>query len=59
MRNGIDLCNLSRLAAYDYLYSKGAVAVKPVGPGLEGYVLSLWNENPKKYIDMYLTLTMP
>lgn len=69
LKDGINLCNDifrswglcdSKLQEHiDYLYNKGAVAVKPIGSGLGGYVLSLWNENPEKYIDKCLTLIRP
>jgi mevalonate kinase len=37
--------------------SVGAVAAKPIGSGLGGYVISLWHEKPKS--DIYLTLEKP
>ncbi len=53
------LCNDELNSHMQNLIDKGAVAVKPVGSGLGGYVLSLWEENPNKYLDIYLTLTRP
>ncbi|MDR2723825.1 MAG: hypothetical protein LBB25_01290 [Holosporaceae bacterium] len=38
------------------LLAAGAVAVKPIGSGLGGYILSLWEDSPEKYGDIYLTL---
>ncbi len=53
------LCDEALNAHMQNLLAKGAVAVKPVGSGLGGYVLSLWEENPDKYLDIYLTLARP
>jgi mevalonate kinase len=39
------------------LTTAGAVAAKPIGSGLGGYVVSLWHEKPKR--DIYLTLEKP
>ncbi|MDR3187200.1 MAG: hypothetical protein LBT63_02095 [Holosporaceae bacterium] len=39
------------------ILSAGAVAAKPVGSGLGGYVISLWREKPKS--DICLTLEEP
>jgi mevalonate kinase len=41
----------------DMVLSAGAVAAKPIGSGLGGYVVSLWQEKPKS--DIYLTLEKP
>jgi mevalonate kinase len=41
------------------LLSDGAVAAKPIGSGLGGYILSLWEEKPQKYEDICLTLKKP
>lgn len=53
------LCDEALNTHIQNLLNKGAVAVKPVGSGLGGYVLSLWEENPDKYLDIYLTLARP
>ncbi|MCR5224970.1 MAG: hypothetical protein K6C34_02705 [Alphaproteobacteria bacterium] len=53
------LCNDELNIHMQNLIDKGAVAVKPVGSGLGGYVLSLWEENPNKYLDICLTLQKP
>ena len=38
------------------LYKQGALAVKPIGSGLGGYLLSLWNELPSSnFYDICLT----
>jgi mevalonate kinase len=41
------------------LKSRGAVAAKPIGSGLGGYVVSLWEEKPKLHNDACLTLEKP
>lgn len=56
LKNGLDLAfdcfsgwNLTAGAIethLEFLRKAGAVAVKPTGSGLGGYVLSLWNEDP-------------
>jgi mevalonate kinase len=40
------LCNSSMSAHMEKLLSSGARAAKPIGSGLGGYILSLWEENP-------------
>jgi mevalonate kinase len=40
------LCNSSMSEHMNKLLSWGARAVKPIGSGLGGYVLSLWEEDP-------------
>jgi mevalonate kinase len=41
------------------LKRQGAVAAKPTGSGLGGYVVSLWEEDPKLHNDACLTLEKP
>ncbi len=41
------------------LLNDGAVAAKPVGSGLGGFVLSLWEEKPQGYDNISLTLEKP
>jgi mevalonate kinase len=41
------------------LINDGAAAAKPIGSGLGGYVLSLWERKPDKYNDICLTLDKP
>ena len=41
------------------LKSNGAVAAKPIGSGLGGYVVSLWESKPKLANDICLTLERP
>ncbi len=41
------------------LINNGAVAAKPVGSGLGGFVLSLWEEKPQGYDNISLTLEKP
>ncbi|MDR0580968.1 MAG: hypothetical protein LBG04_02535 [Holosporaceae bacterium] len=50
------LCDASVSSLIKELLSAGATAAKPIGSGLGGYVLSLWEDSPKKYGDIYLTL---
>ena len=50
------LCNEPVMRHIDMLFSEGAIAAKPVGSGLGGYVLSLWNEIPERYRHIDLTL---
>lgn len=42
-----------------FLKSKGALAVKPIGSGFGGYVVSLWPEKNEVYKDICLTLENP
>ncbi|MDR0968458.1 MAG: hypothetical protein LBL99_02350 [Holosporaceae bacterium] len=56
---GWGLCDPKTIAHMEELFSNGAVAVKPIGSGLGGYILSLWEEKPKKYVDIGLTLKEP
>lgn len=53
------LCNEQMKNQMLDLRKKGAIATKPVGSGLGGYILSLWEENPQKYVDICLTLPKP
>jgi hypothetical protein len=56
LRDGIRLANSvfhtwglyspAMLSLEERLLQRGAAAVKPVGSGLGGYMLSLWDENP-------------
>jgi mevalonate kinase len=50
------LCDASLSSLIKELLSAGAVAAKPIGSGLGGYILSLWEDFPQKYGDIYLTL---
>ncbi|MDR0753239.1 MAG: hypothetical protein LBE95_01035 [Holosporaceae bacterium] len=50
------LCDIHMSSLIKELLSAGAVAAKPIGSGLGGYVLSLWEDFPEKYGDIYLTL---
>lgn len=69
LKDGITLCNeafhgwgLYNEALADHvanLMKKGAVAVKPIGSGLGGFVLSLWEEQPQNYENISLTLQKP
>lgn len=69
LKNGISLANkvfelfglYSDALTYHAtaLMKKGAIAVKPIGSGLGGYLLSLWHEKPQKYLDIGLTLEKP
>jgi mevalonate kinase len=51
------LCHEPLKHHIDMILSAGAVAAKPIGSGLGGYVLSLWQEAPQN--DIYLTLEKP
>ncbi|MDR0677584.1 MAG: hypothetical protein LBF57_02840 [Holosporaceae bacterium] len=53
------LCNQTLKTHIDDLILAGAVAAKPVGSGLGGYVLSLWEDTPKNCDGIYLTLEKP
>ncbi|MDR2681535.1 MAG: hypothetical protein LBB29_00600 [Holosporaceae bacterium] len=53
---GWGLCDENLLQHINVLMSNGAVAAKPVGSGLGGYVISLWKQKPKKCSAIYLTL---
>jgi mevalonate kinase len=55
--HGWGLCNEPLKRHIDSLLLDGAAAAKPIGSGLGGYVLSLWEEQPKR--DIYLTLEKP
>ncbi|MBR1734362.1 MAG: hypothetical protein IJ730_02780 [Alphaproteobacteria bacterium] len=69
LKEGIILCNEAfkgwglyndTLSAHvNKLLKNGAVAAKPVGSGLGGFVLSLWEEKPIKYHNIGLTLEKP
>lgn len=50
------LCNEPVTRHINMLFNEGAIAAKPVGSGLGGYVLSLWNEIPERYRHIDLTL---
>ncbi|MDR3151751.1 MAG: hypothetical protein LBT67_02765 [Holosporaceae bacterium] len=50
-----DLCDTNLDDHMNFLTSIGAVASKPIGSGLGGYVVSLWEKQPKKYADICLT----
>ncbi|MDR2646045.1 MAG: hypothetical protein LBC04_02630 [Holosporaceae bacterium] len=50
------LCDVPISSLIKELLSAGAAAAKPIGSGLGGYVLSLWEDSPEKYGDIYLTL---
>jgi mevalonate kinase len=50
-----NLCDASLDDHMNFLTSMGAVASKPIGSGLGGYVVSLWEKQPKKYGDICLT----
>jgi mevalonate kinase len=50
------LCDASVSSLIKELLSAGAAAAKPIGSGLGGYILSLWEDSPEKYGDIYLTL---
>jgi mevalonate kinase len=54
---GWGLCHEPLRRHIDSLLSDGAAAVKPIGSGLGGYVLSLWDKQPK--CDICLTLEKP
>ncbi|MDR1982421.1 MAG: hypothetical protein LBQ08_01320 [Holosporaceae bacterium] len=45
------LCNSSMNLHINKLLSCGARAAKPIGSGLGGYILSLWEENPIKLLN--------
>ncbi|MDR1362083.1 MAG: hypothetical protein LBJ16_02610 [Holosporaceae bacterium] len=49
------LCDDNLKDHMSFLTSMGAVASKPVGSGLGGYVVSLWEKQPKKCGDICLT----
>ncbi|MDR1560844.1 MAG: hypothetical protein LBS23_00615 [Holosporaceae bacterium] len=51
------LCNEQLTNHMKDLFLDGAVAAKPIGSGLGGYVVSLWEEKPKR--DICLTLEKP
>ena len=50
------LCDPSIYFHIKKLLAMGAVAAKPIGSGLGGYILSLWENSPKKCGDIHLTL---
>lgn len=50
------LCNNKMNEHINLLYSLGAVAVKPIGSGLGGYILSLWNKKIENSRNIGLTL---
>jgi mevalonate kinase len=57
---GWGLHNESLTEHLNILLSSGAAAAKPVGSGLGGYVVSLWEQGkPIKYNGTYLTLDRP
>lgn len=52
-----NLYNSEMIELENLLYKQGALAVKPIGSGLGGYLLSLWNELPtSNFYDICLTL---
>ncbi|MBQ7673615.1 MAG: hypothetical protein IJT36_03700 [Alphaproteobacteria bacterium] len=56
---GWGLYNETLSAHVESLLTSGAVAAKPVGSGLGGFVLSLWKEKPSGYENIGLTLEKP
>lgn len=56
---GWGLYNDTLTAHVESLLNDGAVAAKPVGSGLGGFVLSLWEEKPQEYDNISLTLEKP
>ncbi len=53
------LHNEATSAHINALLHNGAVAAKQTGSGLGGYIISLWEDVPKKYNDIHLTLERP
>ncbi|GHT91250.1 mevalonate kinase [Alphaproteobacteria bacterium] len=50
------LCDDNLSNHIDSLKRNGALAAKPIGSGLGGYVVSLWEQKTQKYEDICLTL---
>ncbi|GHU18179.1 mevalonate kinase [Alphaproteobacteria bacterium] len=50
------LCDENLSNHIDSLKRSGALAAKPIGSGLGGYVVSLWKQKTKKHEDICLTL---